>query len=235
MSYHPSHRVKIRYIVLAGLMLTLAGVLVAQNTTGRVLIVNGKPISSVMQLNGHSYIDIDTLAQITNGTVTMEPKRILLTIPESGATNASNANSNAAPAPNADVLSREFARVAIAELAEMREWRGAIGTILTYGVPVVGTWPQDYHDRVNTNLGQVAVSATTAGDHLALQLLDNQFGSLSDWSANVVSTRQSLNATNTVNPNVMQNDPMLAKISDCGRFLNSMLVSGIYADNSSCH
>jgi len=81
----------------------------------------------------------------------------------------------------------------------------------------------------------VAVSATTAGDHLALQLLDNQFGSLSDWSANVVSTRQSLNATNTVNPNVTQNDPMLAKISECGRFLNSMLVSGIYADNSSCH
>ena len=83
----------------------------------------------------------------------------------------------------------------------MREWRGAVGAILTYGVPVVGTWPQDYHDRVYTNLGQVAVSASTAGDHLALQLLEDEFANLSQWASDVVSTRQSLNATNTVNPN----------------------------------
>jgi hypothetical protein len=225
----------IRYIVLVGILLCLATALIAQNTTDRVLVVNGKTVSSIMQINGHSYVDVDTLALITNGTVTIEARRVVLNIPASGSAQTSAAAASPAPAPNADVLSREFARLAIAELAEMREWRGAVGTILTYGVPVVGSWPQDYHDRVNTNMGQVAVSASTAGDHLALQLLEDQFANQSQWASDVVSTRQSLNATNTVNPNVTQNDPMLAKISECSRFLNSMLVSGVYADSTTCH
>ena len=79
---------------------------------------------------------------------------------------------------------------AIGDLAEMREWRGAIGTILTYGVPVVGTWPQDYHDKVQVDLAQVAVSASTAADQDALHLLTNDFGNLSQWASGIVAARQ---------------------------------------------
>jgi hypothetical protein len=194
-----NHRT-VSYFVLAGLILSLAGIL---------------------------------LAQITNGTVTVEPNRILLNIPSP----QSSSNSNAGPpSPSQSVtLSKEFARAAIAELSEMREWRGAIGTVLTYGVPVVGTWPQDYHDRVQTDLAQVAVSATTAGDQDALQLLNNQFQNLAQWASDIVSARQSMNATKTVDPNYQQNDPSLAKISSCSAYLSSMLVSGAYSDNASCH
>jgi hypothetical protein len=117
----------------------------------------------------------------------------------------------------------------------MREWRGAVGTILTYNVPVVGTWPQDYHDRVQADLEQAAVAASTADDQNALQLLENEFSNLSRWASDVVATRQSLNATKTVNPDVTQSDPTLAKIADCSRFLSSMLVSGVFNDNQSCH
>ena len=117
----------------------------------------------------------------------------------------------------------------------MREWRGAVGTILTYGVPVVGSWPQDYHDRIEANLLQVGVAASTAADQDAMQLLQNEFSNLSRWANDVVATRQSLNATNTVRPDTMQSDQSLAKISNCSRFLNSMLVSGSFADDPSCH
>jgi hypothetical protein len=132
-------------------------------------------------------------------------------------------------------LSRNFASLAISELAEMREWRGAIGTILTYGTPVVGTWPQDYRDRVQANLEQVSIATTTAADEDAMQLLRNEYSNLSRWADDVVSTRQNLNATNTVGPDTVQNDTTLAKISDCSRFLSSMLVSGSFSDNQSCH
>jgi hypothetical protein len=44
-----------------------------------------------------------------------------------------------------------------------------------------------------------------------------------------------LNATNTVRPDTLQGDQALAKISDCSRFLSSMLVSGVFADDQSCH
>jgi hypothetical protein len=82
---------------------------------------------------------------------------------------------------------------------------------------------------------QVAVAATTAADQDAMQLLRNEFSNLTQWTNGVVATRQSLNATNTVRPDTLQSDQALAKISDCSRFLNSMLVSGIFSDDQSCH
>jgi hypothetical protein len=221
------------YVTLAGFILSLAGILLAQTPPDRTLFVNGKPAGTVTQVGGHSFIDIDTVAQITNGTVTVEPNRILLNIPAREASPNSNA---ATPPPSQSLLlSKDFARAAIAELSEMREWRGAIGTILTYGVPVVGTWPQDYHDRVQTDLAQVAVAASTAGDQDALRLLNNEFANLSQWASDIVSTRQAMNATKTVDPNYVQNDLGLAKISSCNSFLSSVLVSGVYSDNPSCH
>jgi hypothetical protein len=51
----------------------------------------------------------------------------------------------------------------------------------------------------------------------------------------VITTRQSLNATKSVDPNAMQNDQALAKVSDCSSFLSGVLVSGTFADSPSCH
>jgi len=230
------NRGTIRYALLFGLLLACTGLLFAQRSSDRSFIVNGKLAGTVVQIGGHSYVDLETVAQITNGSVTIEANRVLLNISglEAGP-GPEPRSSAAAPPPPPPGLSREFARAAIAELAEMREWRGAIGTILTYGAPVVGTWPQDYHDRASADLNQVAVAATTSSDRDTLQLLKNNFENLAQWADEVVTTRNSLNATKTVNPNAMQNDPVLAKISDCSRFLSSMLVSGTFADNSSCH
>lgn len=222
---------KLPYIVLFGISLSLAGMLLAQSTPDRTLFVNGKSVGTVVQIGGHSYLDIDTVAQIMNSTITIEPNRILLVTPGREA----SPSSIAGPPPPPKGLSREFAQAAIAELAEMREWRGAVGIILSYGSPVVGTWPQDYHDRAEAGLQQAAVAASTAEDQDALQLLRNEFANLSQWADEIVSARQSLNATNSVNPNAMQNDPLLAKITSCSSFLGSMLVSGSFADNPSCH
>jgi len=91
----------------------------------------------------------------------------------------------------------------------------------------VGTWPQDYHDRVEANLAQVAVTASTAGDQDALGLLRNEFSKRVTVGQRIVSARQSMNATNTVNPNYMPEHPGLRKITSCNGFLSSMLVSGV--------
>jgi hypothetical protein len=233
------NRSGIWYLVSFAFILLFAGLLLAQNAPDRPLIVNGKSVGMAVQMGTHAYVDVETIAQATNGTVTLEPDRIVLTIPSQGASAASSPAPSAGLAPMAPApppgLSRNFASQGIALLAEMREWRGAVGTILTYGVPVVGTWPQDYHDRVEADLERVGLSPTTAADQDAMQLLRNEFSNLERWADDVVKTRQSLNATNTVRPEAMQSDPLLAKISDCGRFLNSMLVSGQFSDDQSCH
>ena len=229
------NRARISYFFLFVPALLFAGILLAQNTPDRVLIVNGKSAGMAVQMGGHAYVDVETVAQFTNGTVTLEPDRIVLTFPEPGSSAAPSAGlAPPAPAPSPG-LSRNFASLAIAELAEMREWRGAVGTILTYGVPVVGTWPQDYRDHVENNLMQVGVAASTAADQDALQLLHNEFSNLAQWADGVVTTRRSMNATNTVRPDTLQSDQTLAKISECSRFLSSMLVNGVFADDQSCH
>jgi len=234
------YRNAISYLLLSAAVLLFAGILLAQDTPDRPLIVNGKSEGTVVQIDGHAYIDLETIARITKGSVTIEPKRIVITFPlpeATAAADAAAASGEPAPAPSAPPpgLSRNFASQAIAALAEMREWRGAVGAILTSGAPVVGTWPQDYQDRVETSLMQVEVAASTDADEQAMQLLRNEFSSLGQWADDVVTTRRSLNATNTVRSGFVQNDPNVAKISNCSRFLSSMLVSGSFADDSSCH
>jgi len=228
------NRSRFSHYLLFGIVLLFAGILLAQDVPDRTLIVNGKSAGMVVQMGGHAYVDVETVAQFTNGSVTLEPTRVVLNFPAAGTAAAPSENAAPPPAPPPG-LSRNFESLAIGLLAEIREWRGAVGTILTYGVPVVGTWPQDYHDRVQADLEQVGVAASTDADQEAMQLLRNEFAFVSQWASDVVATRQSLNATNTVGPPTVADEQTLTKISNCSRFLNSMLVSGIFSDDPSCH
>jgi hypothetical protein len=223
-----NRHLNLQRVVLLGFVLSLAGALFAQRMPAKKLLVNGKTVgAAVLQFNGRSYVDIETLAQITNGSVTFEPNQIVLTIP--------NSNSDATSPQTTRGLSKDFSSAAIAAVADMKEWKGALGTMATFGLAVDGTWAQAYHDRVETSLAQASVAASTNSDHNALQLLSNQFANLSKWASDVVAERQVLNGARAVNPNALLNDPVLVKFSNCGRFLSTMLVSGVFVDNSSCN
>ena len=240
-----------RFFLPLGFVLALAGVLFAQSTPtkNKILVANGKNAGPIVrQIDGRSYVDIETLAQVTNGVVTIERHRIVLTIPasDSGSTasaapvatapaDASAAPARAAPAQPPQGLSRDFASAAIAALAEMREMRGAVRAMITYGLAVSDTWAQDDQGRVMTGIRQAEVAATTEDDLHALQLLENEADKLASWADSVFAARQALNGAKTVDPNALQNDPALDKIRSCGQFLNAMLVSGGFADDPSCH
>ena len=209
-----------------GVILSIAET-VAQDTPSKTLIVNGKTVDAgVVLVEGRSYVDIEGLAKGMGGSVTFEANQIALTIP--------GPPPSAAP-QTAEGMSKEFQKIAVFTLAEMREWRGAIGTVVTSGMPVVGTWSQDYHDRVEADLMQATLAASTEPDRQALQLLQQEFALLTEWADNVLAERKALNAARTIDPNSLQNDQSLAKISKCGQFLSSMIVSGTFSDDSSCH
>jgi len=229
-----------RPIVVFGFALSLAAVLTAQatppvapNASDKVLVVNGKTVeATVRQIDGRSYVDIEALAQATKGTVTVETNRVVLTIPVA---QDSSAARSAAPAQDPQGLSRDFAKAAVGEVAEMREWQGVIGTMVTYGLAVSGTWAQDSRERVDEGLRQTTLAASTDADRNALQLLNNATSNLETWANDVVAARQALNGAKTLDSNSQQNDPALANITNCSRFLNVMLVSGAFSDDASCH
>ena len=134
----------------------------------------------------------------------------------------------------ADDMSKQFQQLAVFTLSEMREWRGAISAVVTSGAPVVGTWPDDYHDRVGNDLLQATLGASTVQDNQAVQLLQQEYALLTDWANQVLGERKALDAARSIDPNSLQDDKALAKISKCGQFLSSMIVGGNFYDDSSC-
>src|SRR6202050_5017212 len=293
-----------RFFVGMGFALALAGSSLAQSPSEKTLIVNGKTIDvGLRQIDGHSYIDVETLAQITNGSVVIGPTRVVLRIPaakSAAATTASAAPVAAEPvaaesvavaapeagsatalvtpidvpstaaaasaaaaegsAPEATAapaapttataaapaaaaapvqpppgLSRPFATAAVAELADMREWRGAISAMITHGLAISDGWAQGYNDQVQAGLAKAEVAARTDDDREALELLRNEAGKLASWWNTVLGERQALNGATTIDPDALKNDPFLPSIRNCGQFLTSMIVSGTFSDHGSCH
>jgi hypothetical protein len=223
--------IHLRTVALVGMALSVAGVLFAQSVTDKKLLINGKAAGTILQVNGHSYVDIETVAKLMNGSLAFEPNQIVLTIPPS---NAGTGAAAATPAQNTEEISKGFASAAIAALADMREWKGAVGTMVTFGLAVSGAWAHTYHEQAETSLAQASVAASSNSDRKALQLLNNEYNSLSQWASSVAAARQALNGAMTTDPNALQNDPALAKISKCDAFLSSMVVSRVFADDSSC-
>jgi hypothetical protein len=227
MSKHPSFR----FVLYPALVVALSGTLFAQSTN-KILVVNGKTAGAgVRQINGRLYVDLEALAQATNAVFTVEPRRVVLNIPPSDAGAVATDDS----AQNSQRLSRDFSSAAISALAAMREWRVAVRAMILYGLAVSETWVQAYHQQSMDALQQASVVASTEADKNALQLLRNEADMMTAWAQQVEADRQQLNGEKTVDPNALKDDTTLAKIQKCSQFLNSMVLSGSFNDDSSCH
>jgi hypothetical protein len=228
MTKHPS----IRFVLYLALVLALSGMLFAQGTSTKILVVNGKTAGvGVRQINGRLYVDLETLAQLTNGVFTVEPRRVVLTIPPSDAGAVATDDST----QTSQRLSRDFSSAAISALAATREWRVAVRAMILYGLAVSDTWVQAYHQQTLDALRQAGVAASTEADKNALQLLSNEADMMTAWANQVEDARQQLNGARTVDPNTLKDDPTLAKIQKCNQFLNSMALSGAFNDDPNCH
>ena len=256
------HR-NLRFFLRLGVLLAIPGSLFPQSIPNKTLVVNGKTVeAAVRQIDGHSYVDVETVAQLTNGTFIVDPHQVVLNIPVANPSAAAAATpakpaakSTAAPAvesaapavaASAQVttvapaepppgISRGFAAEAIGAVADMREWRGATSAMITHGLALGDAWAESYHERVQEGLRQAQLAAITDSDRSAFQLLQSEADNLTNWWNGVLAARQNLNGAATVDPDALQNDAALAKIRACSQFLNSMLVSGTFTDNSSCH
>src|ERR1700680_2348612 len=227
MSKHPSFR----FALYLASVLALSGMLFAQSTN-KTLVVNGKTAGAgVRQINGRLYVDLETLAQATNAVFTVEPRRVVLNIPPSDAGTVATDDS----AQNSQRLSRDFSSAAISALSAMREWRVAVRAMILYGLAVSDSWVQTYHRQTVDALEQAAIAASTEADKNALQLLRNEADMMTAWANQVEADRQQLNAEKVVYPNALKDDQTLRKIQKCNQFLNSMVLSGTFNDDPSCH
>ncbi len=204
----------------------------AQDAPKKTLVVNGNSSpGTVLQIGGHSYVDVETFAQAVNATVTFAPGKVILTM-------AGAAPAEAKAEPKKIGLSREFSLTGIAALSDIREWRAALASSRRFGI-AAGNWLapylRDYQNRAQKSVDQAGLSATTDSDHKAAELLRNELANVTQWDAQTQATIQALNAEPSVNPAATDNDPLRIKIADCSTALTAMLVGGQFADNANCH
>jgi hypothetical protein len=214
------------YVLSLGVILSVSDT-AAQDRSPKTLIINRATVdATVIQVGGRSYVDIEGLAQALRGSVTFDPSRVELTIPAAPAARAPQ---------DSPEMSNQFQQMAVVTLAEMREWRGAVAYMVATGMPVAGTWSQDDKDRIEEDIMKSALAVSTKADHQALHLLKQEFALHSEWADKVLGEREALQGARSVDPNALRKDQALAKISECGKFLSWMIVSGTFSDDPSCH
>ena len=200
----------------------------------RVLVIEGRPGQvAVVEMNGRSYVDLEGLAQATNGALRFQQNRIVLTL-----SMVSENTLAAAPSPPAapSGLSQNFMKAGIEAIAGMREWASPLAYAIQNGYPVNESWVAPYRDQAARNVKLASVAAATEADRNALELLNSEFEAVRQWSDKLVRARESMDAGKyAVSSSALRDDPLSQKIITCGRFLASMLGSASFQDDPSCH
>jgi hypothetical protein len=222
--------------LLCWLLVSVPGPTLAQaNHQSRTLVVNGQAGEvDVIKIDGRSYVDLDALARITNGTLRFKASRILLNFPTS-----TTSSPTVAPPPgpvSESGLSRDFMKAGIEAIAGLREWASPLAYAIQNGYNVTDSWVAPYREQASHNVNLASAAAASEADRNALQLLNNEFQAVLQWSNKLIDAKKSMDAGKyALSPNALREEPLSQKIIACGHFLASMLGSGSFQDDASCH
>ncbi len=215
-----------RWWTLAALLTlpVLALTLTAQQSNS--LAVSGQQGEArVIQVQGHNYVEVEGLARITNGSISFNGNRILLTIPGFPG-NAPAAAS--APAPG---FSKGFLTAGIEAMARDREWHSVLNNAIERGFPLSDDWLEAYQAQAQQALRLASVASNTDSDKSAYQLLVNEFNNMKNLSDKYVQIGKSMNY---MAPDSLQSDPLNQRILACAHSLASMVTSEQIIDDGSC-
>jgi len=195
------------------------------------LMVSGQPGQApLVQISGKSYVDVETLARLTNGSLSFKGNQITLTLPAS----AGSAPTTVPPEnqPSTSGFSKDFMKAGIEAGSTIREWRAALTSAVQNGYPVTDDFLAGFRRRAATNLRLASVAASTDSDRSAFQLLSNELNNMQQLSNKVLDARQNMNY---MSGDALRDDPLNQQILTCARSLAAMAASGQFQDDGSCH
>jgi len=206
-------------------------VLVHAAPQNRTLVLTGHPGElPVLETGGRSYVDIEALTRLANGTLSFRGNQIVLTLPTGGASvPPTNPETDQ---PGVSGFSKDFLKAGLEEMAVIREWRSALINAIRQGHPVTEDWVGTFRAQAQQNLRLVSVAASTDSDRNALQLLNNEFNNMKKLSNSFVEANKS---RTYVSPNALENDPLGQKILNCAHSLAAMASNNQFVDDGSCH
>jgi hypothetical protein len=218
-----------------GAVLLMMAIAMAQSQREReALSVQGyQGQASVIRYQGRVFVDAQELAQITNGSLSFEQNRIILTLlgPD---------GSSSSDDPHTSGFSRSFIKAAIEAMASIREWGGTLQAVVQNGYPVgnttAGNTIMAFQGRAADSVALASAAASTDSDYRGLELLKNEFNNVQAWADGYVKARNSLSAAElSMSESQFNNDYDAQKIIHCGQFLAQMFASGTFQDDALCH
>jgi hypothetical protein len=158
---------------LACALLMLPGDAVSQSGhKTQTLFINGHSGDAIVYtIDGKSYVDIESLVRIGNGSMSFKGDQIILSFPsaEPGSSGHDTGSSNSS------MLSADFMRTAVQTLAVIKDWTSTLTYAVQRGVPGDGSRLVVFHDRAAEALRLTRVAATTGADQDRASTLDQSF------------------------------------------------------------
>lgn len=193
------------------------------------LSVTGHPGQvPVIDINGRSYVEVDSLARLTSSSISFRDKQIIVTFsPSEANTKAAETNQ---PVPSG--FSKDFLRAGVEEMTSIREWRIAIVNAVQSNFPVTDDWVAGYRRTAESKLSLASAAVTTDSDRSGFTLLSNEFSKMQMLSDKYLALRKSLTY---IAPDSLENDPLDQQLLNCARGLASMAGSGQFEDVAVCH
>jgi hypothetical protein len=224
-----------RVASVRNILLLVAFVIVPQFALGQsprqsgTLTVSGFPGQvSVIQVSGKSYVEVEALARLTNGSMTFRANQIILTLPISA--------TNVAPPDPSQLdqakFSRSFLTASVEWMTAIREWRFAIVSAIKNGVSVTDDWVVSYRRTTDAKLALASAAIITDADRSGFALLGEESSTMQQFSDKYVALRKT--STGTF-PDELDNDPLNQQILSCARDLAALAASGQYQDVPACH
>jgi hypothetical protein len=213
--------------VLAALVMSPANANAQAPQNGRTFTVAGHAgETQLLQLIGKSYVEIETLARLTQGTLSFKANRTVLTLPPSDATE------QASTPPAKAGFSRAFTEAGIEEMGVIREWRIAIVNAVQNNAPVSEDWVSTQHRLAEKNLALASAAASTDGDRSAYPLLSAEFSNMQTLSDLYIATRTQ---AAFISPDTFHSSPLEDQILSCARNFVSMTEGHEFQDQPPCH
>ncbi len=193
------------------------------------LSVTGYPGQvAVVQMNGKSYVEIESLARLTSSSMSFRDNQTILTFSPS----ATNTTTPETIQPARLGFSKDFLRAAIEAMTAIREWRIAIVNAVQSSFPVTDDWVAGYRRTADSKLALTSAAITTDSDRSGFALLSNESSKMQTLSDKYLALRRSLTY---IAPDSLDNDPLDQQILSCARGLSSMAGSGQFEDVAVCH
>jgi hypothetical protein len=181
--------------------------------------------AQILQINGKSYVEIETLARLTQGTLSFKANQTTLTLPSSD-------SGGQASAPHAKAgFSTAFVQAGIEEMSVIREWRIAIVNAVQNNTPVSEDWVSTHHRLADKALALASSTASTDDDRNAFPMLTAEFNNMQKLSELYLTLRKQASAISPDNFDISLEDQILS----CARGFVTMTESHEFQDQASCH